>query len=79
MPRWTVQYKIEKIFRDNKFTEYKDLKNPYNPNVCTVEVNRNSSEEFDKILRSNGFAFLNESVINGEINAPYMKYEIWEK
>lgn len=79
MPRWSVQYKIEKIFRDNKFTEYKDLKNPYNPNVCTVEVNRNSSEKFDKLLRSNGFAFLNESVINGEINAPFMKYEIWEK
>ena len=79
MPRWTVQYKIEKIFKDNEFTQYKDLNSPYNPNVCTVEVNRNASEEFDKLLRSNGFAFLNESVINGEINTPYMKYEIWEK
>lgn len=79
MPRWTVQYKIEKIFKDNKFTQYKNINSPCNPNVYNVEINRNSSEEFDNILRNNGFAFINESIINGEINAPYIQYEIWEK
>lgn len=79
MPRWTVQYKIQKLFEDHNFTEYKELDSPFNPSICTIEVNRNFSDDFDRILRANGYSFLNETIVSGEINAPYFKYEIWEK
>lgn len=78
MPRWTMKDKIEKIFRDNKFAQYKNISCPYNPNICTIEIDKNSLEEFIKILQNNNFSFIDISAIDNEDGTPYTKYEIWE-
>ena len=78
MPRWTIKDKIEKIFRDNKFIAYKNISCPYNPNICTIEVDKNNLEEFIKMLQTNNFSFIDMSAINNEGDASYTEYEIWE-
>lgn len=78
MPRWTMKDKVRKVLQDNNFTDYKNLDNFYNPNVCTIDVARNNLEDFTKIVQSNRFSFIDVSAINNENGIPYTSYEIWE-
>ena len=78
MPRWTMKDKIEKIFKNNNFLAYKNISCPYNPNICTIEVDKNNLEEFIKILQNNNFSFIDVSATNNENGIPYTRYEIWE-
>ena len=78
MPRWTMRDKIRKVLQDNNFTKYKNLDNVCNPNVCTIDVNRDKVEDFIKILQNNRFSFIDVSAINNENGTPYTRYEIWE-
>ena len=78
MPRWTMRDKIRKVLQDNNFTKYKNLDNVCNPNVCTIDVNRDNVEDFIKILQNNRFSFIDVSATNNENGTPYTRYEIWE-
>lgn len=78
MPRWTMKDKVRKILQDNSFTKYVNLDTFCNPNICTIDVDRDKVEDFTKILQSNRFSFIDVSATNNENGIPYTRYEIWE-
>ena len=78
MPRWTMRDKVKKVLQDNNFTKYTKLDTFCNPNICTIDIDRDKVEDFTKILQSNRFSFIDVSTTNNENGIPYTRYEIWE-
>lgn len=78
MPRWTMKDKVGKILQDNNFIKYTNLDIFCNPNICTIDVDRDKVEDFTKILQSNRFSFIDVSATTNDKGIPYTRYEIWE-